>query len=324
MLDTWFSSALWPFSTMGWPDDTPTLRRYYPTDVLSTAADILFFWVARMIMMGMHFTGALPFRDVYLHPLIRDDQGRKFSKSKGIGIDPLDVMDAYGTDAMRFTLTQLAVQGRDIRFGIQVMEGGRAFVTKLWNAARFALMNLADFDATAAPNPAAEPAGARSEPQASEVHPDASENLYDRWIRHRMDVAIAEAHARARRVPLQRCRADALSLRLGRALRLVHRAGEAGAPGRRREPQKRAAQATLRRRAARRADRAAPDHALRDRRDRRLAARRRRPLPDGGPLSRARPRSRRRRRRATWTRWSKSFRASARCAASSTCRSRRW
>lgn len=173
VLDTWFSSALWPFSTMGWPDDTPTLRRYYPTDVLSTAADILFFWVARMIMMGVHFTGALPFRDVYLHPLIRDDQGRKFSKSKGIGIDPMEVMEAYGTDAMRFTLTQLAVQGRDIRFGMQVMEGGRAFVTKLWNAARFALMNLADYDADA---PAGEP------------------GLYDRWIRHRMDVAIADAH----------------------------------------------------------------------------------------------------------------------------------
>jgi valyl-tRNA synthetase len=174
VLDTWFSSALWPFSTMGWPDDTTTLRRYYPTDVLSTAADILFFWVARMIMMGVHFTGALPFRDVYLHPLIRDDQGRKFSKSKGIGIDPMEVMEVYGTDAMRFTLTQLAVQGRDIRFGMQVMEGGRAFVTKLWNAARFALMNLADYDPNAA---AGEP------------------GLYDRWIRHRMDVAIADAHA---------------------------------------------------------------------------------------------------------------------------------
>jgi len=173
VLDTWFSSALWPFSTMGWPDETPTLRRFYPTDVLSTAPDILFFWVARMIMMGLHFTGELPFRDVYLHALVRDEQGRKFSKSKGIGIDPLDVMDVYGTDAMRFTLTSLAAQGRDIRFGMQVMEGGRAFVTKLWNAARFALMNLADYD----------PKARASEP-----------SLYDRWIRHRMDVAIAEAH----------------------------------------------------------------------------------------------------------------------------------
>ncbi len=173
VLDTWFSSALWPFSTMGWPDDTETLRAYYPTNVLSTAADIIFFWVARMIMMGVHFTGSLPFRDVYLHPLIRDEQGRKFSKSKGIGIDPLDVMGIYGTDAMRFTLTSLAVQGRDIRFGMQVMEGGRAFVTKLWNAARFALMNLADYDANAS-------VGERG--------------LYDRWILHRMDVAIADAH----------------------------------------------------------------------------------------------------------------------------------
>jgi valyl-tRNA synthetase len=174
VLDTWFSSALWPFSTMGWPDDTPTLRAFYPTDVLSTAADILFFWVARMIMMGLHFTGTLPFRDVYLHPLIRDEEGRKFSKSKGIGIDPMDVMEVYGTDAMRFTLTSLAVQGRDIRFGMNVMEGGRAFVTKLWNAARFSLMNLADFDPGA---------------------PAAEGSLYDRWILHRMDVAIAEAHA---------------------------------------------------------------------------------------------------------------------------------
>jgi valyl-tRNA synthetase len=174
VLDTWFSSALWPFSTMGWPDDTPTLRRFYPTDVLSTAADILFFWVARMIMMGLHFTGKLPFRDVYLHPLVRDEKGQKFSKSKGVGIDPMDVMEVYGTDAMRFTLTSLAVQGRDIRFGMQVMEGGRAFVTKLWNAARFSLMNLADYD------PRAEAAEA---------------SLYDRWILWRMDVAIAEAHA---------------------------------------------------------------------------------------------------------------------------------
>ncbi len=202
VLDTWFSSALWPFSTMGWPDATPTLQRYYPTDVLSTAPDILFFWVARMIMMGIHFTGELPFRDVYLHALVRDEHGQKFSKSKGIGIDPLDVMEVYGTDAMRFTLTSLAVPGRDIRFGMQVMEGGRAFVTKLWNAARFALMNLADFDATSAPrqpdllgSPASDGAAvARTEPTASEVHRD-EPALYDRWILHRMDVAIVDAHA---------------------------------------------------------------------------------------------------------------------------------
>ncbi len=176
VLDTWFSSALWPFSTLGWPDDTDALRLFYPTSVLSTAFDIIFFWVARMIMMGLHFLDEVPFRDVYIHPLMRDEQGRKFSKSKGIGIDPLDVMDVYGTDALRWTLTSLAAQGRDIRFGMNVMEGGRAFVTKLWNAARFAGMNLADWDDAAA-------AEARAP------------SLYDRWIRHRMDLAIAEAHA---------------------------------------------------------------------------------------------------------------------------------
>jgi valyl-tRNA synthetase len=174
VLDTWFSSALWPFSTLGWPDDTPELRRFYPTTVLSTAFDIIFFWVARMIMMGLHFRGDVPFRDVYIHPLVRDEQGRKFSKSKGIGVDPMDVMDAYGTDAMRFTLTSTAAQGRDIRFGLQAMEGGRAFVTKLWNAARFSLMNLQDFE------------GGASESESS---------IYDRWIRWRLDVALAEAHA---------------------------------------------------------------------------------------------------------------------------------
>jgi len=174
VLDTWFSSALWPFSTMGWPDDTPELRLFYPTDVLSTAFDIIFFWVARMIMMGLHFRDEVPFRDVYIHPLVRDEQGRKMSKSKGIGIDPLDMMEVYGTDAVRWSLVALAAQGRDIRFGETMVEGGRAFVTKLWNAARFALMNLADYQPGA-------PRGAAS--------------LYDRWIRQRMDVAIAEAHA---------------------------------------------------------------------------------------------------------------------------------
>jgi len=176
VLDTWFSSALWPFSTLGWPDDTPELRTFYPTSVLSTAFDIIFFWVARMMMMGLHLRGDVPFRDVYIHALVRDEQGRKFSKSKGIGIDPMDVIEVYGADAMRFTLVSLAAQGRDIRFGEGVVEGGRAFVTKLWNASRFALMNLADHDAAAAAEP-----GARS--------------LYDRWIRARLDAALREAHA---------------------------------------------------------------------------------------------------------------------------------
>jgi len=176
VLDTWFSSALWPFSTLGWPDDTPELRTFYPTSVLSTAFDIIFFWVARMMMMGLHLCRDVPFRDVYIHALVRDEQGRKFSKSKGIGIDPMDVIEVYGADAMRFTLVSLAAQGRDIRFGEGVVEGGRAFVTKLWNASRFALLNLADHE----PSASAEP-GARS--------------LYDRWIRARLDAALREAHA---------------------------------------------------------------------------------------------------------------------------------
>jgi len=174
VLDTWFSSALWPFSTLGWPEDTPELRAFYPTSVLSTAFDIIFFWVARMIMMGLHFMGDVPFRDVYIHPLVRDEKGRKMSKSKGIGIDPLEVMDVYGTDAVRWTLTSLAAQGRDIRFGVNVVDGGRAFVTKLWNAARFALLNLGDYE------PARAPLGSAS--------------LYDRWIRTRLDAALSDAH----------------------------------------------------------------------------------------------------------------------------------
>jgi valyl-tRNA synthetase len=142
VLDTWFSSALWPFSTMGWPDRTPLLAAYYPTAVLVTGFDILFFWVARMMMMGLHFMGEVPFRDVYVHALVRDEEGRKMSKSKGNVIDPLTVMDAYGTDAFRFTLAAFAAQGRDVRMSEKRVEGYRHFVNKLWNAARFASMHL--------------------------------------------------------------------------------------------------------------------------------------------------------------------------------------
>jgi valyl-tRNA synthetase len=141
VLDTWFSSALWPFSTLGWPDETKELKRYYPTSALVTGFDIIFFWVARMMMMGLHFMEEIPFKDVYIHALVRDERGAKMSKSKGNVIDPLQLIDEYGADALRFTLAAMAAQGRDIKLSIQRVEGYRNFATKLWNAARFAEMN---------------------------------------------------------------------------------------------------------------------------------------------------------------------------------------
>jgi len=144
VLDTWFSSALWPFSTLGWPDETKELALFYPTSVLITSFDILFFWVARMMMIGLHFMDEVPFRDVYLHALVRDEHGQKMSKSKGNVMDPLLVMDKYGTDALRFTMTAFAAQGRDIRLSEERIEGYRHFVNKIWNAARFALMHIQD------------------------------------------------------------------------------------------------------------------------------------------------------------------------------------
>jgi len=141
VLDTWFSSALWPFSTLGWPEETAVVKRHYPTDVLVTGFDIIFFWVARMVMMGMHFMGEVPFRTVYVHALVRDEKGQKMSKSKGNVLDPLDLIDKYGADALRFTLTALAAQGRDIKLSAGRIEGYRNFVTKIWNATRYAEMN---------------------------------------------------------------------------------------------------------------------------------------------------------------------------------------
>ena len=141
VLDTWFSSALWPFSTLGWPEDTPDLNTFYPTTTLVTGLDILFFWVARMIMMGLKFTGQPPFRDVYIHALVRDAEGQKMSKSKGNVIDPLTKMSEYGTDALRFTLTSMASPGHDIKLSEERIEGYRNFTNKIWNAARFILMN---------------------------------------------------------------------------------------------------------------------------------------------------------------------------------------
>ncbi len=141
VLDTWFSSALWPFSTLGWPDETPELDRYYPTDVLLTGFDIIFFWVARMMMMGLQFMDEVPFHTVYIHALVRDEQGQKMSKSKGNVMDPLELIDKFGADALRFTLTALAAQGRDVKLSESRVEGYRNFSTKLWNAARFCEMS---------------------------------------------------------------------------------------------------------------------------------------------------------------------------------------
>ena len=189
VLDTWFSSALWPFSTLGWPDETPELKRFYPTDALVTGFDIIFFWVARMMMMGLHFMQEVPFRDVYIHALVRDEKGAKMSKSKGNVIDPLDLIDRFGADALRFTLAAMAAQGRDIKLSEARVEGYRNFATKLWNASRFAEMNgcvrVAGFDPSAAREPlnrwilgeaaraAAETAG-RSKPIASTTPPTRS------------------------------------------------------------------------------------------------------------------------------------------------------
>jgi len=150
VLDTWFSSALWPFSTLGWPEETKEVARYYPTSTLVTGFDIIFFWVARMMMMGMHFMDKAPFKDVYIHALVRDEKGAKMSKSKGNVIDPLNLIDQFGADALRFTLAAMAAQGRDIKLATQRVEGYRNFATKLWNASRFAEMNscarVAGFD----------------------------------------------------------------------------------------------------------------------------------------------------------------------------------
>ncbi|MEW6218240.1 MAG: valine--tRNA ligase [Thermodesulfobacteriota bacterium] len=166
VLDTWFSSALWPFSTLGWPEATRELALFYPTSVLVTSFDILFFWVARMMMMGIHFLGQSPFADVYLHALVRDAQGQKMSKSKGNVLDPLLLMDRYGTDALRLTLTAFAAQGREIRLAEERIEGYRHFLNKLWNASRFALPHL--------------PAAAEPLPPAAEL------GLAHRWILSRL------------------------------------------------------------------------------------------------------------------------------------------
>ena len=162
VLDTWFSSGLWPFSTLGWPEKTPELDRYYPTDVLVTGFDIIFFWVARMMMMGLKFMGEVPFKDVYIHGLVRDERGQKMSKSKGNVIDPLDLIEKYGADALRFTILASTGPGRDIKFGESRVEGYRNFATKLWNATRFTEMNGCELD--------------------PDFDPASCENIVNRWI----------------------------------------------------------------------------------------------------------------------------------------------
>jgi valyl-tRNA synthetase len=173
VLDTWFSSALWPFSTLGWPEKTPTLEAYYPTSTLVTDRGIIYFWVARMVMMGLKLMGKVPFSDVYIHGTILDEQGRKMSKSLGNGIDPLDVIEKYGADAMRFSLMVLSTEGQDLKLSESKFEMGRNFCNKLWNAARFAMMHLEDA------------------PDAAPAETDL--NLADRWILNRLAEATDAA-----------------------------------------------------------------------------------------------------------------------------------
>jgi valyl-tRNA synthetase len=172
VLDTWFSSALWPFSTLGWPNKTKALKTFYPTSLLITGFDILFFWVARMMMMGIYVMKDVPFKDVYLHALVRDEKGEKMSKSKGNSIDPLLMIDQYGTDAFRFTLAAYTAQGRDVRLSPERIEGYKFFVNKIWNASKLTLTNLADLDESA--------------PRI------ASETLPDKWIKAKLNEAIEE------------------------------------------------------------------------------------------------------------------------------------
>jgi valyl-tRNA synthetase len=176
VLDTWFSSALWPFSTLGWPDDTADLRRYYPNAVMETGFDILFFWVSRMMMMGTHFMGEVPFRTVFLHAMVRDEKGEKMSKTRGNVIDPLDITAKYGADSLRFTLGILAAQGRDIKLSLDRVEGYRNFLNKLWNAARFSFMNLESF-----------------EPKAGEAWEGLG--LAERWLFSRLAATVDEVNA---------------------------------------------------------------------------------------------------------------------------------
>ncbi len=189
VLDTWFSSSLWPFSTLGWPEDTSALKTFYPTSVLVTAFDILFFWVARMMMMGLKFMGEVPFREVYIHALVRDPEGQKMSKSRGNVIDPVEIIDKQGADAFRFTLSSLAAQGRDIRISGERIEGYRHFCNKIWNAARFCLSHLGE-------NPPDREAALLAVRKAKKGDSDSPVRPADHWILsclHRTTRTVREA-----------------------------------------------------------------------------------------------------------------------------------
>jgi valyl-tRNA synthetase len=173
VLDTWFSSALWPFSTLGWPEETEDMKRFYPTDLLVTGYDIIYFWVARMIFSGLEFTDQIPFKDVLIHGLVRDSEGRKMSKSLGNGVDPLEVIEKYGADAMRFMISTGSTPGQDLRFRWEKVEQTRNFANKIWNASRFALMNLGDFT-------------------ASEIDLSGELGTADRWILHRLNETVRD------------------------------------------------------------------------------------------------------------------------------------
>jgi valyl-tRNA synthetase len=176
VLDTWFSSWLWPFSTMGWPDETEDLKKFYPTDLLSTAPDIIFFWVARMIMASLEFTGKIPFTDVYFHNILRDDKGRKLSKSLGNSPDVIDVMEEYGTDALRFTLVYLAPMGVDVYFSKPSCEIGRNFANKIWNAFRFLQMKKGQFESDS----------------SAKQSKDYTQDIFDKWIESRLNSTIRD------------------------------------------------------------------------------------------------------------------------------------
>jgi valyl-tRNA synthetase len=179
VLDTWFSSGLWPFSTLGWPKETLELKRFYPTSVLVTGFDILFFWVARMMMMGLKFMGEVPFRDVYIHGLVRDEKGEKYSKTRGNVVDPLDLIERFGADALRFTLAALTMPGSDLKLSEARTDGYRHFANKIWNASRFALMNLEDFNLN----------------EMEKNDPAEDFSLPDQWIRGRLNQVIREVEA---------------------------------------------------------------------------------------------------------------------------------
>ena len=248
VLDTWFSSGLWPFSTLGWPDDTDDLRTFYPTSLLISGYDILFFWDARMIMMGLHLGDAhclplaakapsgtrsaaedrfdVPFRRLYLHSLVRTAEGAKMSKTKGTGVDPLQLTQQYGTDALRYMLASMAAPGTDIMLSEDRILGARAFANKIWNAARFLFVNLEKVEAQGF--------HARRTRRSGNSRQGAVSGSRRRRARASLDffaprVRRRAGQRRARKFPLSRSLPDDLSIFLGRFLRLVHRVGEAAA-----------------------------------------------------------------------------------------------